>query len=110
MKKERKLTDNEKKLWENAMNCDLFQCIIPSQVELYESTVDLHGMTVNDAYKEVLSYIDKNHKVMKSMCFITGKSGQINSEFVKWIDANQKIREIVPKNGGGAFQIFFKKT
>lgn len=74
------------------------------RIPIPESTVlDLHGMTVQEAYLAVAEFIST--RSCTDVLIITGKSGIIRKECPVWLDLNKKIRFYVEENGGGAFRI-----
>lgn len=70
------------------------------------TTLDLHGMTVQQAYQTTLAFIISaaQHKVSR-VTVITGRSGQIRAEFRFWVEHHPKVRQIAALNGGGAFSL-----
>ncbi len=71
--------------------------------------MDLHGMFVNDAYKNVDIFLrESSAKKIKYVTVITGKSGQIRQEFPTWISTSSYVKRTVLLNGGGAFKIYLK--
>jgi DNA-nicking Smr family endonuclease len=76
-------------------------------------TLDLHGMTVHDAFLSFTAFIQKAHfNESKQVVIITGRSGQIRREFLGWLD-NRKIhvlvREVTKKNEG-SFLLKLRKS
>jgi dsDNA-specific endonuclease/ATPase MutS2 len=75
------------------------------------TTLDLHGLTLQQAHSEVLTLIrEAKHAGLKYVTVITGLSGQIRREFTYWVEHRPEVRKIDCLNGGGAFKIFLKKT
>lgn len=72
--------------------------------------LDLHGMTVNDAWKAVKNHVlDTALNGDRQTLIITGFSGAIRKEFPKWIETLPRIREAIPTHGNGAFLLKMKK-
>ncbi len=70
-------------------------------------TIDLHGMTVQDAY-------DLMHNVLpdwkqKTLIIITGKSGRIFREFPTWMANFPNVSGYILLPSGGAYQLTFQK-
>ena len=80
--------------------------------------LDLHQMTVEEAYQKTVQFIEKHYKIgSKKIQIITGKGregkGLIHSEFANWLDTNrltQYIREAKWTNDEGAMNIWLKKS
>jgi DNA-nicking Smr family endonuclease len=73
-------------------------------------TWDLHGMALGEGYQFSLDKIHAQQGNYKFVTFITGKSGQMNQEFVQWLDNNPHVRKVEPVNNGGAYRVWFRKT
>ncbi|MBQ4471685.1 MAG: Smr/MutS family protein [Alphaproteobacteria bacterium] len=80
--------------------------------------LDLHRMTVEEAYRKTLQFIEKHYKIgSKKIQIITGKGregkGLIHSEFMGWLDTKtlkQYIREAKWTNDEGAVDLWLKKS
>jgi len=80
-------------------------------------SLDLHRMTVQEAYQKTVQFIEKHHKIgTKKIQIITGKGqngqGLIRSEFANWLDTKtlkQYIRESEWTNDKGAMDIWLNK-
>ena len=80
--------------------------------------LDLHRMTVEEAYQKTVQFIEKHYKIgSKKIQIITGKGregqGLIHLEFANWLDTNrlrQYIREAKWTNDEGAMNIWLKKN
>ena len=80
--------------------------------------LDLHQMTVQEAYQKTIQFIEKHYKIGSKMIqIITGKGregkGLIHAEFANWLDTNrlrQYIRETKWTNDKGAMDIWLKKN
>lgn len=70
-------------------------------------SLDLHGMTVHDAYMAVMEFFASTQH--RKVQIITGKSGQIRQEFVRWIENDRRVSRIIPKSGGGSYEIHFAR-
>jgi DNA-nicking Smr family endonuclease len=75
----------------------------PIPLPVSPSTLDLHGLTVTDAYRASIDFVENSGR--KSMTIITGKSGQIRREFERWMEGLPRVHSCVEKHGGGAFTI-----
>jgi len=80
--------------------------------------LDLHRMTVQEAYFKTLQFIEKHYKIgTKYVQVITGKGrlgqGAIRLEFSGWMDTpvfRQYIRKIQWTNDEGAVDLWLKKS
>jgi DNA-nicking Smr family endonuclease len=68
-----------------------------------QTCIDLHGLTVQDAYRVVVEFI--NTRSADNILIITGKSGQIRKECPDWLLLNPRVRSWEEQNGGGAFRV-----
>jgi DNA-nicking Smr family endonuclease len=76
---------------------------------VFSRTIDLHGMTVNEAHTTTRDYLkEASQRGEKSVMIITGRSGIIRREFPSWLQFSH-IRNFEELNGGGAFKIYFFK-
>jgi len=67
----------------------------------HHSYLDLHGLSVQAAYKKTLEFIDRaNQNGLKKVTIITGKSGAIRKEFPEWLS-----RYHVTDINGGSFSV-----
>jgi DNA-nicking Smr family endonuclease len=83
--------------------------IIPNYI--FEPILDLHGHTVHEAYNHVDRQIHQAHQIgHDKVTIITGKSGPISSEFAEWVKHRSEIKKSKPKNDGGAWDIWIKRT
>jgi DNA-nicking Smr family endonuclease len=74
-------------------------------------TIDLHGLTVNEAFERVRNVITTaKHSGLREITIITGKSGVIRKEFPHWVARGEDVREVKELHGGGSFLVKFKKT
>lgn len=63
-------------------------------------TIDLHGLTLNEAYQLVKNTIFQNYK---EITVITGASGEINRQFPFWLENHElapKIHSVSNINNG----------
>lgn len=81
----------------------------PLPLPVSRSTLDLHGLTVNDAYRATLDFIANSGR-RSTLTIITGKSGQIRREFERWVGGLPKVHSVTPKCGGGAFTVRILKN
>ena len=80
--------------------------------------LDLHKMTLEEAYQETLSFIKKHYQLgTKKVQVITGKGregkGLIRGEFTGWLETSKfkkYIREANWTNDGGAVEIWLRKN
>ncbi len=79
--------------------------VVPSQ----PTTLDLHGMTLQEAHRATLDFIAGSGS-HKKLTIITGKSGQIRQEFERWLEGIAKIHSVKPKCDGGAFTVRILKS
>ena len=88
----------------------------PAKPILY--CLDLHQMTIDEAYQKTVQFIEKHYKIgSKKIQIITGKGregkGLIRAEFANWLDTNRLkkyIRETKWTNDEGAMNIWLKKS
>ena len=80
--------------------------------------LDLHQMTVEEAFHKTAQFIEKHYKIgSKRIQIITGKGhegkGLIHGEFMGWLDTNrfkQYIREAKWTHDEGAVDLWLKKN
>ena len=80
--------------------------------------LDLHQLTVQEAYQKTVQFIEKHYKIgTKKIQIITGKGrtgkGLIHGEFMGWLDTKrlkQYIREAKWTNDEGAVDLWLKKS
>ena len=83
------------------------QKINPKKRYYINSSLDLHGNTIQESFEKVNQYVeDFKAQEVKSATIITGKSGKIKEEFLYWAE-NFNVK-IIPKNEG-SFLIKRKK-
>jgi DNA-nicking Smr family endonuclease len=76
----------------------------------YNPRVDLHGVTVHEAFGVVMDHVSQGAMLgYKKLTIITGRSGQINQELPRWMEKNPHVRSVVSMNGGGAWEVQMKK-
>ena len=73
-------------------------------------TLDLHGMTMADAYAAVLDFIQLSRHRYRFVTVVTGISGPIRQEFEHWLDGLADIRRAETLPGGGAMRLHFRQT
>ncbi|MAH07784.1 hypothetical protein CMI38_06060 [Candidatus Pacearchaeota archaeon] len=67
--------------------------------------MDLHGLTVQNAYNEFNRAVnDCRSKGIKKLHVITGK-GQIQKEFIHWCGSNPKIKNCIINSDGGSYLV-----
>lgn len=89
---------------------DHFTMVVSPRALPYHPTLDLHGLTVQEAFLVVRDHIENGALLgYKVLTIISGKSGQINIEMPRWADRISAVRSITPKNGGGAWEVCLKK-
>jgi DNA-nicking Smr family endonuclease len=79
--------------------------VIPRQ----STTLDLHGMTLTEAHRATLDFIDASGSHRK-LTIITGKSGQIKAEFTHWLEGIPKVHSVKAKCDGGAYTVRILKS
>jgi len=78
---------------------------------VFHPKIDLHGLTIQEAYSTVLDHIANGALLgYKRLTIVSGKSGQINIELPKWAERHSAVRSVEPFNGGGAWEICLKKA
>lgn len=73
--------------------------------------LDLHGYTIQDAWKRFTTWIQdiQQEQDIKSVTVVTGQ-GRIYKELPRWCDNMNFIRDIQPHFGNGAYHISFYKN
>lgn len=108
------MKDEDKKLWEMFVNGTLrLNTITPEKlnsvrckISPISKVLDLHNYSVQDAYFLFGKFIETHYEIAsKKITVITGKSGQIRSEFETWAANNKQINAIKLKANGGSFTI-----
>lgn len=103
-------TKEELELWRKVNETDLPAFLSVKNIPPFESTLDLHNMTIQDAYNAVYSHILKSYENgYNKILHITGKSGNICKEFPFWIERNKYVRYAESLNGGGSWKITLVK-
>lgn len=75
-----------------------------------KNCLDLHGLTVQNAYDKTNNFIYNHHvSGSKKIFVITGRSGIIRKEFDTWMNNNVYVRKFLIDNAGGKFSIWLKK-
>lgn len=72
-------------------------------------TLDLHGLTLTEAYAATSDFISRCvHSQYRYVTIITGLSGRIRHEFRHWLDGHgiQRVEEL---NGGGGVRIYLRR-
>jgi hypothetical protein len=68
--------------------------------------LDLHNLTLAQAHAKTGAFIEAaRRRGQREIEIITGRSGQIRTEFATWAIRNPGVRGIEPLNGGGAFRV-----
>ena len=115
---------NELKKTVQPLELDMLNQDLPPRLKVHRSpvqpvlyTLDLHQMTLQQAYQKTLQFIEKHYKIgSKKIQIITGKGregkGAIRAEFSGWLDTNlfrQYIRTVKWTNDEGAVDLWLKK-
>lgn len=88
---------------------------VPKKAQMDEpDTLDLHGMTVQQAFNKTNSFLRRHYDLRNKMVtIITGKDGKINEEFPHWCNNLPFINEIEPlidsRGQCGAYLIILKR-
>ena len=72
--------------------------------------LDLHGLTLHDAFVQSKAHIENAYGRFRYVVIITGLSGQIHDEFPSWVTGHRLVRSINSLRGGGAWEIWLKKS
>lgn len=91
--------------------------IKPKPEKQLSYVLDLHGLTVQDAYATVFKFINLHFALSsKSILIITGKGlkgeGKIKKEISFWFETDkfkEKISRYEIENEGGAIRLYLKK-
>jgi len=123
--RQRKITPEEKNLWNAAMNggtkvppslppniapISIPKTKLPTRLPPPSTTLDCHGMTLNEAYQATMAHISGWRGRAKSLVVITGKSGTMCLEFPGWVSSHKDVSKVEQMNGGGAFRLRLKKV
>jgi dsDNA-specific endonuclease/ATPase MutS2 len=109
-----KLSKKDKELWnyyiENYIDNNNFDIKEYANSTFLSKKLDLHGLTINDAWIEFNNFIcDHYNNKTKTVTIITGKSGKIANEFIDWCENNQYIKSYLPMgkdyNNPGSYKI-----
>lgn len=76
-----------------------------------KARLDLHGLTVNDAYKEAIVFLTNHYNLKtKKAEVITGRSGTIRAEFPIWCECglSKFIKKIEVKSNNGSFVVILR--
>lgn len=109
----RKITSSDMKHWlsdeKNSISEYKFTKNISYKNPL-SSILDCHGLTVQESYEKIISFIDKHYdEKTRKITIITGKSGQIKVEFPLWMSLNKKVRCHTILNNGGSWYVYLNK-
>lgn len=112
----RHLSQEEQDLWQNYVNSSTAISGFTTKFTPVKMSrrLDLHGYTVHGAYNKLHEWIEEQIACgNKEVVVITGKSGQISSEFTAWvknITNVKRFQSIKDKKGedGGSYRLFLK--
>lgn len=106
----RQLEKNYINEWFPGFIVKLTKTLKPRISKNISSTLDLHGLTVHEAYKKCSSFIE-DHYYCKSdnIVIITGRSGQINDEFLSWIMLSKYVRLCEQLPNKGSYKLWLLK-
>lgn len=75
----------------------------------YSPRMDLHGVTVHEAFGMVQDHIYQGvQNGYKKLTIITGRSGQINQELPRWLERNSYVRSVTQLPNGGSWEVMIK--
>jgi DNA-nicking Smr family endonuclease len=109
------LTNEDKAIWkawvDKFMNTKLEIISKWSTRASLSTRLDLHGMTVQDAYNAVYEFLEQHSSLKtKKVHIVTGKSGMISKEFKTWVSNMKFVRRIEPihdkKGGIGSYNLW----
>ena len=86
-------------------------CITVSEPRspVYSPRMDLHGVTVHEAFGMVQDHIYQGaQNGYKRLTIITGRSGQINQELPRWLERNSYVRSVTQLPNGGSWEVTIK--
>ncbi len=91
--------------------------VMPAKTETLSFLLDLHGLTVQQAFDATLNFLDRHYRVgSKEVLIITGRGttgqGLIKKEFDGWLrhpQIQKYVRTSVWQNRGGAVKVSLKK-
>lgn len=72
-------------------------------------TLDLHGRSLTEAHAQTIELLSSGCYRYRYVTIITGLSGAIRQEFLRWIDGYPMVQRIEAINGGGGFRVYFRK-
>lgn len=75
----------------------------------YDPRLDLHGVTVHEAFGKVQEHIYQGvQNAYRKVMIITGRSGQINQEMPRWLEKNPRVRSVKQMPNGGSWEVAIK--
>lgn len=87
----------------------MFPRVSEPRTREYDPRVDLHGVTVHEAYGMVNEHIYQGvQNGYKRLMIITGRSGQINQELPRWLEKNPRVRSVKQMPNGGSWEVTVK--
>lgn len=71
--------------------------------------LDLHGLTVHDAYRATVMFIARSVAARhKTVTIVTGRSGVIRKEFPAWVERSSDVKRCELLFGEGAFRLHLR--
>lgn len=117
----RKLSEQEKTLWDNYTRgvVESPRNVAPVEVPRtrpqvqdisFKPVLDLHNLTIQQAHDAVVEHLEQAFYLsVKKVQHITGKSGQISQEYESWATLHPRVRKIEKQNDGGAWKVWIRK-
>ena len=120
MARVRSATPEEVELWHSVMNgtTQIHRQTLPTsptpraprpQPMSLSRTVDLHGLTLEQAHRRTIEQLDAWKGLTRNLVFVTGKSGRIREEFSRWLEGYPGVSRVETLDGGGAFRVHYPK-
>lgn len=116
---DRPLTREEMDLWKRYTSSPprfIFGSLmhLPSRQDRRSSSIDLHGMTLNQAHRAVMDFLEHHACVgSRSVLIITGKRGRISRELPHWcvqVSAVSSCRPVMDSMGEhGSYRVTFRR-
>ena len=82
----------------------------PTKIKIIDNTLDLHGLSVHEAYIKTKSFIEESIKdKIYTVTIITGRSGQIKEEFLLWTFLCNNVINCTLLQNKGSYRLCLKK-
>ena len=73
--------------------------------------MDLHGLTLDEAYDRVkAAFKDCHSKGIRKLKVITGRSGEICRQFPYWAELDTLVKSVTLNRDGGSYSVRIKEN